>query len=176
QLLKIDLTGVQANVNDYKLYAGGLYVLSSEANQIYRFGLKGDTFSSPTSWLKEAVDLKNTNSLTIDGTIYVLKADGNILKLYRNKKQDLSVSIVVPAFTSANRLITSAKYFYVFELSSKRLAIFNKVASPNLKAGQFLAQFDLTAFEALKDIEINEGTKEAYVLNDTSVYKIKLNY
>lgn len=169
QLLKIDLSGVNS-FNDYKVFNNSLYLLNSGASQIYRLGLKGDTFSTPTAWLKEPVDLKTANTFSIDGTIYVLKADGSILKLYKGKNQNLSVSSVVPPFSSANRLITTAKYFYVFELASKRLAIFNKAD------GKFLSQFDLSAFESLKDLEINEATKEAYVLNDTSVYRVKLSY
>lgn len=170
QILKIDLSGANPNLNDYKLFNGGLYILSDAANQIYRLGLKGDTYSSPAIWLKEAVDLSGASTFTIDGTIYVLNTNGKITKLFKGKKQDLNIATVIPAFTSANRLITSTKYFYVFELASKRLAIFNKAD------GKFLGQFDLSAFEALKDIEINEATKEAYVLNDASVFKIKLNY
>lgn len=170
QILKIDLNSIKANLNDFKLFNSALYVLSSDTSQIYKFSLKGDTFSTPITWLQTPTDLKTATSLTIDGTIYILKTNGTITKLYRNKKQDFNLASIIPAFTSANRLITSAKYFYIFELSSKRLAIFNK------GDGSFIGQFDLSAFEALKDIEINETTKEAYVLNDTSVYKLKINY
>lgn len=175
QLLKIE--GLNSALSDYRLYNNGLYVLSADNSQIYRLNLKGDSFSAPAPWLKEEIDLKNGVTFTIDGTIYVLSKDGGITKLYRGKRQDLNVSSVIPPFTNASKLISGNKYFYVFELDSKRLAVFAKTdIKDGPKAGAFLAQFDLSAFEALKDVQINEANKEAYILNANSVYSLKLNY
>lgn len=175
QLLKIE--GLGSALSDYRLYNSGLYVLSADSSQIYRLNLKGDTFSAPTPWLKEAIDLKNSVSFTIDGTIYVLNKNGSIAKLYRGQRQDLNISSIIPPLENANKLISGSKYFYIFELNSKRLAVFAKTDTKDgPKAGAFLAQFDLSAFESLKDIQMNEANKEAYILNANSVYSLKLNY
>ncbi|MFA5163224.1 MAG: hypothetical protein WC441_01710 [Patescibacteria group bacterium] len=175
QILKIE--GLNSALSDYRLYNSGLYILSADSSQIYRLNLKGDTFSSPTPWLKEQVDLKDGTTFTIDGTIYVLKKDGSITKLYRGKRQDLNTSSIIPPLTQASKLISGSKYFYVFELASKRLAVFAKNdVKDGPKAGAFLAQFDLSAFDSLKDIQINETEKLAYILDGSSVYSLKLNY
>ena len=181
QLIPVNLSGVKGELRDYKIFNSSLYVLSGGNDQIFKLSLKNNIFDSPAAWLKDPVGLKDSVGFTIDGTIYVLNTNGSLIKLYKGQRQTLDLSPVSPPLTQATRLITGTKYFFIFEASSKRLAVFNKNdikkgSETSLKAGAFLAQFDLSAFTNLKDIEVNEAEKSAYILDGNSIFQLKLNY
>ncbi|TRZ78124.1 hypothetical protein D4R87_01395, partial [bacterium] len=68
------------NIIDSKMYNGNLYVLSNSDNQIFKI-----TNGNPSTWVKSAVDITGTNSLAIDGRIYVLDANGQVSILSAGK-------------------------------------------------------------------------------------------
>ena len=152
-------------------YNGRLYLLNPAAGQIYRHNRLSKGYDEGTGWLEEKNDLSKAVDIGIDGHIYLLKQDGQIIKLLRGRTSDFKQGLVDPPIQAAVRLIVSADqpYLYVFEPSAFRLIVYDK-------DGEFLTQYTLDQFTDLKDVALDEKGKNLYVLNGTAVYGLKLEH
>ena len=157
-----------ASLTSYKIYNAKLYAIARDKNQIYVY-LNQNGFTTKTDWLKDGADLSQAADLGIDGDIYVLKTDGAILKFSKNKTVAYGAAPISPAMTGANKLIVGTNNLYIFDASSKRLAVLSK------KDGHLLNQYIVDSLAQLKDVAIDEGGKTAYFLDGEAVYKISLN-
>ncbi|MEI6529050.1 MAG: hypothetical protein WCN88_01420 [Candidatus Falkowbacteria bacterium] len=156
-------------ITSYKIFGSSLYVIAKNKNQIYRFALGSGGYNTKTDWLKVTVDLSAASDLYIDGSIYVLKNDGQVSKFYLNKASDYSASAISPVMSSASKIIVGTKYVYIFEASSKRLAVLA------IKDGHLMNQYQLNSLSQLKDFAVDENNKLAYFLDGEAVYRITLN-
>ncbi len=153
----------------YKIFNNSLYLLARTKNQIYRSALNNNSYSVKADWLKTPTDLSAATDLYIDGRVYVLKNDGQVLKFYLNKLEDFKSSAVSPVLSSASRLVVGTKYIYIFDASAKRLVVLA------LADGQLMNQYQLDSLSQLKDFAVDEKNKQAYFLDGEIVYRIPLN-
>ncbi|MHB8903509.1 MAG: hypothetical protein ACYC40_00160 [Patescibacteria group bacterium] len=175
--IKINNLDQSANLSTFNIYGGNLYALAKNANQIYKYkNVNG--FTAKTNWLAENIDLSQASDLSvIDGNIYVLKNNGEILKLYGGKlavgtgtdKTVFKANALLPAMTKANKIYVGVKYIYILETDSKRLAVLNKIN------GNLLNQYEIASLNNLKDFTVNEEGKLAYFLANGGIYRINLN-
>ncbi|MCK4554083.1 hypothetical protein KAU19_03910 [Candidatus Parcubacteria bacterium] len=158
----------QQNIVDMASYNNRVYLLDKQNNQIYRYNIGQDSLTGEQLWLKEKADLTDAVSISIDGYIYVLKNNGQLLKYLKGKGQDFELDIVEPALEQPDKLIVSPelKYIYILESINQRLVIFDKT-------GKFLSQYQGDQFTDLKDFTVNEEEKKIYFLNGTSVYEVE---
>ena len=163
--LSINIIGHHYDFISSDTYNNRLYLLNAKDSQIYRYHRVGNGFSSPYSWLKEKVDLTTAVDMSIDGHIYILKNNGQILKLLRGKTVDFTLEQPDPPLEKPSKLFVSPelKYIYVLEPAAKRLILFDKT-------GQFLMQYQSDKFTDLKDFIVDEKNKILYFLNNTSVF------
>lgn len=152
----------------FKIYNAKLYSVAKDKNQIYSY-IDNKGFGAKTDWLKDNADLSQAVDLGIDGDIYVLKADGSILKFTKGKTVAYGAAAISPAMTSANKLIVGTNYLYIFEVASKRLAILSK------KTGSLVNQYIVDSLGSAKDVTVDESGKAAYFLDSEAIYKIGLN-
>ncbi|OGF28463.1 hypothetical protein A2331_05130 [Candidatus Falkowbacteria bacterium RIFOXYB2_FULL_34_18] len=150
-------------------YNNRLYCLSPENNQIYRYKNNGSVFNEQYAWILEKTDLNSAVDLSIDGYIYVLKNNGEIIKLLKGQiSATLNAnSIVDPPMENVTKLFVSPelKYIYVLEPINRRLILFDKT-------GKFLMQYLLPNASDLKDFAVDEKNKIIYFLDNASIYKI----
>jgi len=156
-------------LTSFKIFGSSLYVLAKNKNQIYRFSLGKGGYGAKSDWLKSPVDLSAASDLFIDGSIYILKSDGQVLKFYLNKPADYGATAPSPAMTGANKIIVGAKYVYIFEASSKRLVVLA------IKDGHLMNQYQVNSLNQPKDFAIDEAGKLAYFLDGEALYRITLN-
>ncbi len=168
----IALLNIESNFNlnntvDIKGFNGRLYFLDAKNNKITRLNKSGSEFANAYSWLAEDADLTSSVSLDIDGSIYVLKNNGEVLKFTKGKIDTFSLQAIEPVISSATKILVSPeqKYIYILEPANKRLVIFDK-------SGKFLNQYLINGFNDLKDFTVDETSKKIYFLNGTSVYVI----
>lgn len=157
-----------SSLTSFKIYNSKLYSIAKDKNQIYAYANKNG-FSTKTDWLKNSVDLSQAVDLGIDGDVYVLKSDGSILKFTVGKTAQYGTSALSPVMTGASKLIVGTNNLYVFEASSKRLAVLSK------KTGALLNQYIVDSLAQPKDVAVDETGKAAYFLDGEVVYKISLN-
>ena len=79
-------------------YAGNFYVLEKEGRMIWRFPGAGEAFGSKQKWLGAGVspDFADVNSMTIDGSIWVLANDGTILKYTQGSPKSVGTLKIEP--------------------------------------------------------------------------------
>ena len=166
--LKITLP---SNHNDFigaDTYNNKLYLLNNKNNQIYRYNKSGSSFTGAYAWIQENINLENAVDLSIDGHIYVLINNGEVLKLLRGNKIDFSLEGIDPSLKNPIKIYVSKelKYIYILEKTNNRLIIYDKT-------GQFLLQYKSDKFNDMKDFTVDEANKTIYLLNNTSIYSIK---
>jgi hypothetical protein len=169
RISKINLDSA-ANLQAFSVYSKNqnLYVLAKSQNQILVYK-NSNKFSSKTSWLQETADFSSASGLAIDGNIYILENNGQVLKFYTGKPVAFSSSPLVPVTAAASKIIVGQKYLYIFDASSKRLAVLDKTS------GLLLNQYVAGSLAQPQDVAIDESGKIAYFLADNAIYKITLN-
>ncbi len=157
---------------DLEAYANRLYFLrptSDVEGQIIRFTRNGSSFDGETEWItSRTVSFDSATSLTIDGNVYVLMADGNVSRFGNGSEEGWKVGVVDPRLTQATKIWTSpeSSYLYILEPSSQRLIVFEK------ETGAFLVQYRSDAFQNLTDFIVDEAGYTIYLLAGSKLYSI----
>jgi len=165
--LAVEYSGDWQQCIDIKMFNNRLYCLAPTNNQIIRFNKAMDKFTSPANWLNNNIDLTSAISMDIDGRIYVLKNNGELMKFLKGAQEDFNLEPIEPALSQANKILVSPekKFVYLLDTANQRLIVFDKT-------GKFINQYTSAKFNDLKDFIINEAAKKIYLLNGTSVFAI----
>ncbi|HBO99792.1 TPA: hypothetical protein DD617_01240 [Candidatus Uhrbacteria bacterium] len=110
--------------------------------------------------------------MAVDGTVFVLKKNGGIVRFVSGSETGWKTESVDPPLTNASELWTDTKspYLYVLEPSTKRLVVFNK------EDGTFVAQYQSDALDDLVDVVVSENQKAIYFLADSKVYRVDASH
>ncbi len=165
---KIDLSSSSVNITDVQFWNGSLYILDKNAQNIWKSTPSASGYSSPQSWLKNDAKLElGTNSLSIDGQIWVLTESGRIY-LYNSGIKNKFNQNQENNFTKAANLIADPNSDYlVFSDNSKFIYVYKKT-------GEFAFKFNTGSLQIL-DISFDATNKIIYFLaSDQKIYKISL--
>jgi hypothetical protein len=164
-------TGEQ--IKDFKIYNNKIYALDSFRQQIVKHNGATGGFGKGGNWTKDGqAELANAFAMAMDGAIYVLKHDGNIVKYYAGNITGFYAHI--PKVIGQEELklekakiwtSDEAKYIYVLDQTNNRILAFDK-------NGVLKGQYTSPAFKNLKDFVINEAEHKIFVLSDTQVLGI----
>jgi hypothetical protein len=159
------------NINYSNIYGDNLYTLSQETNKIYKHLPSGEDFAIGKPWLTEESNLNKAVSMSIDGSIYVLKSDGNILNFFKGKQQGFNFENTNTLLTGGNRILTNANSDYVYVLDSlgKKIAVINK-------SGKLITQYYSENFINSKDLMIDENNKKIYILANNKIFEIEASH
>jgi len=152
-------------------YNSNIYALYRGSGQINKYRFTGTGFSAPVSWIQNmgTANLATAKSLTIDGSIYVLNADGSITKFYSGDHENFTNPIIEPPMESASKIITKTELdsIFIFDNDSKRLAILNKT-------GILQKQLSFESLPSTEDIAVSDDGKKGFVLSGGKVYQFDL--
>jgi len=168
--LKFSMPSQDVNIVDIDTYQSRVYLLDIKNNQIYRSPRVGNGYGTPANWLKdETIDLRNSKSMTIDGSIYILKENGEVYKLFGGNKQDWSLNSIDPALTKADKIFTQGEgdNIFILDIQGQRLVEFDK-------NGQLVNQYTSNTFNNLKDFSVSYPNKKLYVLNEKKIFEIDI--
>jgi len=166
--LDIALNNTNAQIKELYLYSNKLYLLDIDSQQIYRHIASLSGYARGAAWIKdETINKDGMISFAVDGAIYVLKNNGEIIKFTSGYKQKFEPTTPDPVWNKPTKLWTSNKtdYIYVLDPGEKRLVVFDK-------KGKLIIQYYSDKFNNLKDFAVNEQEKKIYLLDDTIVYGI----
>ncbi len=162
---------------DLETYANRLYLLRQDPNgtdgQIIRFNRNGSSFTDESSWIKSKTSsLNQAVSLAIDGTIFVLKKDGTVVKFSNGSEEEWATGMVDPRIADATKIWTNAKspFIYVLEPSTQRVIVFDK------QTGTFVVQYRSNAFVGLTDFSVDEAGYTIYLLAGSKLYSIAASH
>ena len=156
-------------------YDGRFYVLDTSDNQIRRYEPVGDIYPDrpdnyfvvpPSKPMADALDM------AIDGYIYVLYADGAILKFLRGEPEQFDVRGLPSDLSQAVALAVdpdgSSGVVYVADRGNRRVV----ALAPE---GDFLVQFRAdAAFDALEALAVDEAMGRLYAISDGHLYMAPL--
>ena len=157
-------------------FGGRLYVLDTAENQVWRYDPRGDTYperpdhyfaTSPPRSLADALDM------AIDGHIYVLYGDGEVLQFLQGEQQPgfvvhgLPDGGLQPVAIAVDRDGNSGAV-YVADVANERVV----VLGPD---GGFRAQWRADeVFDALEALVVNEAAGRLYVISGGRLYVASL--
>lgn len=153
---------------DLQYYGGKMYILSPNSGQVYKHGSTATGFDGGSAWIISGItNLTDARAITIDGYVWILKADGVILRYGSGKETDWKADLVEPALLNATDMWTdeTTKYLYVLDATANRIVVFNK------DTGELVVQYENAAFSDLKSLIVDEADKTISVLAGSKVYQ-----
>lgn len=172
-LSKVDpISGSWSNAAAISSYLTNLYFLDGDAGQIYKYVPENESFSVPKEYIDSSkIDLKKSIDLAIDGSIYVLKKDGSIVKITLGKLEDFNIA----GIPEPNSKITKPKQIFTNEDTSSIYVLDDNRILELDKAGAFISQYVFpTNFTNIKYFNIDPKSKELLILNDNTIYEFGL--
>ncbi|MBI4992795.1 MAG: hypothetical protein HZC26_01485 [Candidatus Magasanikbacteria bacterium] len=159
-------------VNDVKLsdlfmYNRKVYTLDQTNGQIFKHSQTQTGFDKGMPWLKDdGVDLKDAVSLAIDGDMFVLKQNGEILKLVAGKKEEFTISGLEPKLDKPTTIWTynNLANIYILEPTNKRVVILDKT-------GKLVGQYTAAEWQNPSGMAVDEAKKTVYILDSNKIYK-----
>lgn len=155
-------------------YSGSLYLLDGVLGQIYRHSSTDTGFKEGEEYISTlSTNLKDSKSLAIDGTLFVLKNDGTVTKIQRSKKQDFSLKGLPTPYSEIQQPLkiftdSDTPSLYILDSNLKRIIEFDK-------DGQFIHQYALpNDFNKIKDFVISIKSRKLWVLQDNSIYEFMI--
>lgn len=162
---------VWGNLVDAASFAGNIYLLDPAKNQIWKYVGGAGGFSTGQKYLSQDqnIDLSGTSSFAIDGAIWILTADGKVIKTVQGKGDVLNIDGLDGPFSPASIIETNAdsQFVYVLDRGGKRVVRF-------LKEGEYDSQYKGEFLKDAKDIAVDEAAGNLYVLLESKIFVIKL--
>ena len=175
ELAKINGEWETANAMAY--YAGNIYLLDGILGQIYRQSSGQNSYEDGQAYISSgSIDVKNSSSLAVDGSIYVLRSSGSsgeALELQKGKLQDFSLrDIPLPQSNISKpvKIYTDADTtsIYILDGGAGRIVEFDK-------DGRFVHQYALPSdFNNLTDFAVSVKAKKIWVLNENQLFEISI--
>jgi hypothetical protein len=174
ELSEIDINLASgAKIDDLFFYGQKLYLVYGQNNEIFKhIKLTKNSFNSGVNWLSDDTDLGNTVSMAIDGNIWILKNDGEIIKLFKGEQVDFQIKTIDPPLKNPTKIYTAIEMdnIYILEPSGKRIVVIDKL-------GNLLGQFTSEKFDNLYDFvlgtdEDGKETGKIYLLNGMKVFEV----
>lgn len=153
-------------------YFGNFYLLDSQSNQIFKYlpTADGGYSNPPETWFQIDVDLAGVVDMAIDGYIYLLYADGRILKFMGGELAPFEQTELDEPLRGPTAIFTSpdeeTKFLYVADAGNRRIIQFSK-------EGQFIRQFkaaEAGVFDQLKSLYVDEIGSKFYILSGNTLY------
>ncbi len=158
-----------------KAYSGNLYVVDTKNNQIWRYrpSEKGfettpETYFAPTT----NVDLAGVQSIDIDGNVWLLFADGRLLKFFGGEQKAFELKGLPDPLSAPTAIAVrlDGDLIYVADAGNGRILEFTK-------DGQFQRQFmpaEGNALQGMRDLFLDEAGDKFYIVTSDSIYKADL--
>lgn len=156
----VDLAGIW-------IFNGNLYILD-RGKEVYKYLPTADGYSAKSSYFQsgQAINLKDSNSIAIDSSLYIGLSD-RVVKYTAGNKDDFTT-----AFPQQNpqlvKIFTSSNVEKVYGWDKKRGEIY--ILGKN---GTYERQIDSSILKSSNDFVVLGDS--AYVLKGSKIYKINLN-
>lgn len=158
-------------IKDLESFSSNFYILDIGQGNIIKYALdQKENIIKGNNWLSGPVnELKEAISMATDGSIYVLKTEGLIIKYFRGEKVETIKPLLEIPLGGDNKIFTGNdfKNLYISDPKNKRLIVLNK-------KGEVINQYINDEFANLVDFLVTGDEKEVYLLCGKKVYKIQL--
>lgn len=159
-----------------EVFSDRLYIADEAANQIYRYA-PGAYQEPPVPWFQPTtqVRLQGIEAMRIDGDIWLLFADGKVVRYHAGEQVPFSLDDSVALPTDPVDLYVSQAVndpsLYLADAAEERVLYFHK------DTGEFLGQFQAASgrpLAGLRSIFIDEARSSLFLLTDEALYVQRL--
>ncbi len=159
-------------IADLQIYNRRLYILRPSINKIHKYQKVIDGFGKEQPWIQNKdINVSEGISLTIDGAIYILQKNGQILKLYEGKTADFNLSEIRPKLSleKTGKIFTNDELdnLYILDEDTQRIIVLSKT-------GELIQQFISENFNELKDFAVSDKEDKIWILNGTKIFEIEI--
>lgn len=152
-------------------FNGNLYILDAKANHILKYMPTGEDYKNPpTDYLAagEKVDFAGAVDMAIDGFVYVLLADGTLMKfdtghLIPFDKKGLEIPLKKPVALVAQ---ANSPSIYIADAGNKRIVQLGKSGDYQ----RTLKPDDPSVMSDLRGLSVDETTRRFYFINGNRLY------
>jgi hypothetical protein len=161
---------------DIETYLRFLYILSPENNQIYKYERLSNRYAAPAEYNVNG-KLDGALDMAIDGSIFVLKKGGEIVKLFRGETQPF----VIRHAPEQNILSTAAKVFkmpgaslYILDPIGARVVVVTDGGATGESSYKMQYVLEGDQIGTLLDLFVDPDEAHLYVLDEKRLYVIDL--
>lgn len=155
-------------------FAGNLYLLTQKTIWQYPSFAEATegkpAFGSKRQWLKEGsqIDFSNTQNMTIDGSIWISKSGGEILKFTRGIKDPFKISGLEKPVGEATFVFSreDQEKIYILDNANSRVVALKK-------NGGYDSEYSWQNIQTLKGLVVVEREGKIFLLAESKVYEVK---
>ena len=167
----IDLPSFDFNLDLFSSYLSNLYFLDRENCKIVKYQNTGDLKWGPAKiWPKDSEEAcSNPKSITVDGSVWILNKDNSILRYYSGSLKE-TIKLDFFPYPENISIITARPnlpYLYLLEPIKNRVIVIDKT-------GKLIRQIQSKKFDNLKEITVSPSGQAIYILNGSTIYKLKI--
>jgi len=158
------------------VYNGKMYLLDSTTKQIWKYSRNRDSYGSAEGYIsaEDLAGLGDVQDFAIDGYIYVLQKDGQIVKFDRGAKTDFTIQKApLDELSAPTKIYTELDLnkIFVLESSKNRVVVFDK----DLKGGGaiYSGQYVFDDLSDIKDIFFDKDSNRLYLLGSQKLYEVE---
>jgi len=155
----------------FEAFAGNLYLLDKEKNKVWKYPVIESGFGAGRSWFGPGIepDLTEAVDISIDGDIWILLGNGEILKFSVGIPQAFGVTGLDQKLNHPTAFYTDegCKKIYVLDKGNKRIVVLRK-------SGEYDSQYIWEGMESVSDIVVSESEKKMLLLSGEKLYEIEI--
>lgn len=152
-------------------FTGNIYLVEKNNSTIWRYQGSAGLFSSKDNWFGEGVspDLSDTKAMAIDGSVWLLGANGKILKFTLGKPDPFNISGVDGDLGGIVSFYTNEEsdYIYLLDKTNSRVILVDK-------KGVYKAQYVSEQIKNASGIVVSERDGKIILLSGPKLYSIDL--
>ena len=158
-----------------KTYLRFLYVLSTDKKQIYKYERLSNRYGAPVEYNVNG-DLTGAVDLAIDGSVYVLKEGGTLIKLLRGETQPFAIQHAPEGILKTATKIFKLPdgNFYFLDPVKNRIIVTTDggATGESSYSKQYVLEGDQLG--TLQDLYVDPGENHIYVMDDKRVYIVDI--
>lgn len=157
---------------DFAAFGRNLYILNPTDNQIYKYSRLRNKYSNSSEYSIDA-DLEGALSIAIDGSVYVLREGGDIVKIFKGEQQLFEIEDLGADISEATAILTLPEHqnLYILDPINKRVVITEKDVGPGAR---YIGQVFFEDIEDVRGFYVNKTEDKLYLLGKKAIYEVGL--
>lgn len=156
-----------SHITDMVTYLTYLYILDDKNNTLNRYPRVTGGFGEGTPWLKEAIEIQNTDTIAISEDLYLAQND-HLLAFNRGKQDPIAFEkSATPIIFTKIFTQTNTQFIYALDTTNSRLIQFEK-------SGGIISQYTHEKIKEASTVTVDEQAKKAYFSTSSEVFTIDL--
>jgi len=166
--LKIKKDAEWGEIRDLTGFTGNLYLLDSQG-EIWKYLATDEEFGAKQKWLRETANFSQAKKMMIDGSIWVLTQDGQILKFTRGIKDNFNITGLSKPLSEIAAFYTNAdlKNLYLLDKGNSRVVVLSK-------SGEYQSEFSWSGINEANDLTVTSDDGQIFLLSGSKINTINL--